>query len=195
MQKFKLVYIKTTFSIFSCLLFACNQNEKLVPLKKITSKSSSMYSKVFSNLDAIYSKKDLKNYVGYFKENLELNSKRINNLLKIKSKGIINKEFVSGDENNIQYFSKYIGDLEFKKRKLSLFLEIFTVQAAIEKHGHSEIVLFNGKKGMVYSEFALPKEYNVCIANDQLLLSNKKKLQKFDLTQLSDDLIIFEESK
>ena len=177
MQKFKLVYIKTTFSIFSCLLFACNQNEKLVPLKKITSKSSSMYSKVFSNLDAIYSKKDLKNYVGY------------------KSKGIINKEFVSGDENNIQYFSKYIGDLEFKKRKLSLFLEIFTVQAAIEKHGHSEIVLFNGKKGMVYSEFALPKEYNVCIANDQLLLSNKKKLQKFDLTQLSDDLIIFEESK
>lgn len=195
MQKFKLVYCKITFSIFSWLLLACNQNEKLVSLKKTTSKTSSIYSKALSNLDTIDSKKDLKTYVGYFKENIELNSKRLTNLLQIKSKGIINKEFISGDENNIQYFSKYIGELEFNKRKLSLFLEFFTVQAAVEKHGHSEIVLFDGEKGMVYSEFELPKEYDVSVANYQLLLSYKGNLQKFDLTELSDDLLIFEESK
>lgn len=187
MIKFKLIYIKITLPIFSCLLIACNQNEKQVPIKKTIAKSS--------NTDAVASKKNQVTYVGYFKENLELNSKRINNLLKIKSNGIINKEIISGDENNIQYFSKYIGELEFNKRKLSLFLEFFTVQAAVEKHGHSEIVLFDGKKGMVYSEFSIPKEYYVSIANDQLLLSNKENLHMFDLTELSDDLIIFKASK
>lgn len=189
------IFVKWTFTLLICFLFSCNKNEKLDTFRKTISLISKRTTEGFSTLDQYYSIEKEKSYICYFKENLDFNSSRLKNLLKIKSEGIINKEIITGNENDIQFFSKYIGDITFDNRKFNLFLEFFTVQAAIEKHGHSEIVLFDGKKGMVYSEFAIPKEYNVNIVNDQLSLSKKENSQKFDLTELSDDFIIFEESK
>lgn len=189
------IFVKWTFTLLICFLFSCNKNEKLDTFRKTISLISKRTTEGFSTLDQYYSIEKEKSYICYFKENLDFNSSRLKNLLKINSDGIINKEIITGNENDIQFFSKYIGDITFDNRKFNLFLEFFTVQAAIEKHGHSEIVLFDGKKGMVYSEFTIPKEYNVSIVNDQLLLSKKENLQKFDLTELSDDFIIFKESK
>lgn len=60
-----------------------------------------------------------------------------------------NKEVVSGKASETQYFTRYLGTLETGGKKYHVLTQFYTVQAAIEKHGHSRLIFLDLNKKTV----------------------------------------------
>ena len=61
----------------------------------------------------------------------------------------INKEFKSGKSEEAEYFTTYLGNITLNDRDCHVFKQFYTIQAAIEKHGHS-VIIFMDKQGAFY---------------------------------------------
>lgn len=57
-----------------------------------------------------------------------------------------NKEVVSGKASETRYFTSYLGTLETGGKKYHVLTQFYTVQAAIEKHGHSRLIFLDQDK-------------------------------------------------
>jgi hypothetical protein len=102
-------------------------------------------------------KNELNVILGSLQDKLQNSDPKVIYLNTLINSKRINKEFKSGKSDEAEYFTTYLGQLNLNKLETHVFKQFYTIQAAIEKHGHSVIILVN-KSGAYYYEMDLPED-------------------------------------
>ncbi len=105
---------------------------------------------------------------------------------KVIQESKIGKKQVSGNSNDIQYFTTYLGEIKPEKEKTvyHAISQFYNVQAAISKHGHSKVIFLDDQKRIaeIY-ELDMPNQLPISIESNQLVfelngMTSKLKIEK-----------------
>lgn len=128
---FSIVLYQLLFFVFSC---SNDQERKYRAQKDLVLKKEIKQRSEISKTHSI---------VGVLKEKFPLTNSKVKHLSQLVKKDNIGKEIISGNPSEARFFTTYLGELIYKGSKLHVFKHYFEVQAAIEKHGHSELIILN----------------------------------------------------
>lgn len=111
----------------------------------------------------------------------------LNTLINSKN---INKEVKSGKSQEAEYFTSYLGQIILNGKQNNVFKQFYTIQAAIEKHGHSVIVFVN-KDGASYYEMEMPENLPIDLKNGSFRFKHKNDTLIMKIEHVSEnDLIL-----
>jgi hypothetical protein len=92
--------------------------------------------------------------LGYIQDKLENADPKVKYLKSCIDTKNINKVHKTGKSDEVEYFTTYLGELKLKGLKTNVFKQYYSVQAAIEKHGHS-VIIFTNDLGATYYDMEM----------------------------------------
>ena len=102
----------------------------------------------------------------------------------------INKEVKSGKSEEAEYFTTYLGQIMLNEKENHVFKQFYTIQAAIEKHGHS-VIIFKDNEGASYFDMELPEDLPIELKNGTFKFKHKNDTLIMKIEHLSEnDLIL-----
>jgi len=102
----------------------------------------------------------------------------------------INKEHKSGKSDDVEYFTTYLGELNLKGSKTNVFKQYYSVQAAIEKHGHS-VIIFTNNFGATYYDMEMIENLPLDMINGSFRYIRKTDTLIMKIDRVSkNDLIL-----
>ena len=102
----------------------------------------------------------------------------------------INKEVKSGKSEEAEYFTTYLGQITLHEKENHVFKQFYTIQAAIEKHGHS-VIVFANKDGASYYDMEMPENLPLDLKNGSFRYMHKKDTLIMKIEHVSEnDLIL-----
>lgn len=111
----------------------------------------------------------------------------LNTLTKHKN---INKEFKSGKPEEAEYYTTYLGQITLNEKDCHVFKQFYTIQAAIEKHGHS-VIIFMDNQGASFYDMELPEDLPIDMRNGSFRFKHKNDTLLMKIEHFSEnDLIL-----
>jgi len=102
----------------------------------------------------------------------------------------IQKEVNYKESEEAEYITTYLGEIMLNEKTNHVFKQFYTIQAAIEKHGHSVLILVN-KLGAYYYEMDLPEDLPIDMKNGAFRFKNKNDTLLMKIEHVSEnDLIL-----
>jgi hypothetical protein len=143
-----------------------------------------------NDFEEFYEDKEPKVILGSLKFQLEKKDPKVVYLKTLTKLENINKEFKSGKSEEAEYFTTYLGNITLNDRDCHVFKQFYTIQAAIEKHGHS-VIIFMDKQGAFYYDMELPEDLPFDVKNDFFRFKHKNDILLMKIEHLSEnDLIL-----
>lgn len=128
--------------------------------------------------------------VGSLQFKLDSKDQKVRYLNTLINPNNINKEVKSGKSNDVEYFTTYLGQITLNNEENYVFKQFYTIQAAIEKHGHSVIVFVN-KHCASYYDMEMPENLPIDLKNESFRykLNNDTLIMKLEHVS-ENDLIL-----
>lgn len=139
--------VKLVIPVFILFLVDREQQEALNAVRWISDQTpieDSMHMK--KNADPV----EEEVMIGTLRIHLEASDPEVRKLRQLAIPANQNRTIISGNPNESEYFTTYLGTIEFHAETIELIKQFYTVQAAIEKHGHSELILLKKKGAYFY---------------------------------------------
>lgn len=184
----KMKWIYTIFIML--LLFSCNnENEKLSHSDLVDNQSiSDTINK--DNIEKVAEDNEPKVILGSLKFKLEKKDPKVVYLNTLINPKYINKDVKSGKSEEAEYFTTYLGQITLNEKDRHVFKQFYTIQAAIEKHGHS-VIIFMDKQGASYYDMELPEDLPIDMKNGSFRFKHKNDTLLMKIEHLSEnDLIL-----
>jgi len=172
------------------LLFSCNnENEKLSHSDLVDNQSiSDTINK--DNIEKVAEDNEPKVILGSLKFKLEKKDPKVVYLNTLINPKYINKDVKSGKSEEAEYFTTYLGQITLNEKDRHVFKQFYTIQAAIEKHGHS-VIIFMDKQGASYYDMELPEDLPIDMKNGSFRFKHKNDTLLMKIEHLSEkDLIL-----
>jgi len=184
----KMKWIYTIFIML--LLFSCNnENEKLSHSDLVDNQSISDTIKK-DNIEKVAEDNEPKVILGSLKFKLEKKDPKVVYLNTLINPKYINKDVKSGKSEEAEYFTTYLGQITLNEKDRHVFKQFYTIQAAIEKHGHS-VIIFMDKQGASYYDMELPEDLPIDMKNGSFRFKHKNDTLLMKIEHLSEnDLIL-----
>lgn len=184
----KMKWISTIFIMLA--LGSCNnENEKMshaINLDKDQENDQTKRQK--DQIPSENSKNEI--ILGYIQDKLENADPKVKYLKSRIDKKNINKEHKSGKSNEVEYFTTYLGELNLKGSKTNVFKQYYSVQAAIEKHGHS-VIIFTTDQGATYYDMEMTENLPLDMINGSFRYIRKTDTLIMKIDRVSEkDLIL-----
>jgi hypothetical protein len=120
-------------------------------------------------------------------ENTDTRVKYLNTLINPKN---LNKEIQLGNPEDSEYFTTYLGQIILNDIEFQVFKQFYTIQAAIEKHGHS-VIIFVNKNSAFYYDMEMPENLPVDLKNGSFRYEYLKDTLVMKIEDFSEnDLIL-----
>lgn len=102
--------------------------------------------------------------LGALQFRLDNNDQKVDYLNTLITSKNINKEVKSGKSEEAEDYTTYLGQIKLNEKAYHVFKQFYTVQAAIEEHGHS-VIIFKDKFGASYYDMELPDDLPIDLTN------------------------------
>lgn len=185
---YKMKWINAIFIMI--FLYSCNIENKKISHSKLMEKQgvSDDSNKTKTQFE---SKKDEFNVIlGASQFKLENSDPKVIYLYTLINSKSLNKEVKSGKLDQDEYFTTYLGQIKLNELETHIFKQFYTVQAAIEKHGHSVIILVN-KNGANYYDMETPENLPLDYKNGSFRYKYKNDTLKMRIEHASEnDLVL-----
>lgn len=133
---------------------------------------------------------ELKVILGSLQFKLEVTDPKVKYLNTLINHKFLNKEVKSGRPDDAEYFTTYLGQIELNGIENHLFKQFYTIQAAIEKHGHTVIVFVN-KNGASYYDMEMPENLPLNMKNGSFRFKHKNDTLIMKIEHVSDSDLVF----
>lgn len=170
------------------LLYSCNtENEKLSLLDLLENDLNS--DNYTDNKDQEVADKSepvvIRGSLQFKLENTDSSVKYLKTLINPKN---LDKETKFGKPEDSEYFTTYLGQIILNNEEFHVFKQFYTIQAAIEKHGHS-VIIFVNKNSAFYYDMEMPENLPVDLKNGSFRYKYLKdtlvmKIEKFSENDL-----------
>lgn len=184
----KMKWISTIFIMLA--LGSCNnENEKMSHAINLDKDQENDQTK--RQKDQIPSENSKNEIIfGYIQDKLENADPKVKYSKSRIDKKNINKEHKSGKSNEVEYFTTYLGELNLKGSKTNVFKQYYSVQAAIEKHGHS-VIIFTTDQGATYYDMEMTENLPLDMINGSFRYIRKTDTLIMKIDRVSEkDLIL-----
>lgn len=171
--------MKSYYFLLLCalVLFSCSENKPEKPSEQPKTSEDVSDSKT----------QGAKNLLGYFKEERDLSDTHVISLLKLIDRKMPNVEVKSGNSKETEYTTMYLGKLNVDGERMEVFRQFYTVQAAIQQHGHSELVLITKKRALFYEMEELP----VALTDNTFQFETTEGSLTMQLEHMTDSEVVF----
>jgi hypothetical protein len=128
--------------------------------------------------------------LGSLQFKLEIKDPKVVYLNTLTKPKYINKDFKSGKSEEAEYFTTYLGHITLNEKDCHVFKQFYTIQAAIEKHGHS-VIIFMDNQGASYYDMESPEDLPIDMRNGSFRFKHKNDTLLMKIEHLSEnDLIL-----
>lgn len=181
-------WLNTIFLLL--LLFSCNDDNKKMSHSDLV-ENDSVIDVVQENKSQVESENDeLKVILGSLQFKLGVTDPKVKHLNTLRNHQFANKEVKSGRPNEAEYFTTYLGQIKLNEMESHMFKQFYTIQAAIEKHGHS-VIIFVNKNGASYYDMEMPENLPIDVKNGLFRFKHKNDTLIMKMEHVSDSDLVF----
>lgn len=128
--------------------------------------------------------------LGSLKYKLDLQDPKVIYLNTLINPKNIQKEVNYKESEEAEYTTTYLGKIMLNEKTNHVFKQFYTIQAAIEKHGHS-VLIFKDEEGASFFDMELPENLPFELKNGSFRFKNKNKTLCMKIEHVSEnDLIL-----
>ena len=184
----KMKWINTIFIIL--FLYSCNNENKKMSHSDLVDNDTISDTVHKDDIEDESLDNEPNVILGSLQFKLEKNDPKVVYLNTLINSKNINKEVKSGKSEEAEYITTYLGQIALNEKDLHVFKEFYTIQAAIEKHGHS-VIIFMDKQGASYYDMELPEDLPIDMKNGSFRFKHKNDTLLMKIEHLSEnDLIL-----
>lgn len=146
-----------------------------------------------NNTDSLIESSDKRKiYLGVLKEKITAPDIKVKQLIVWAKKRNIGKEIITGNPKEAEYYTTYLGEIEYNGQPYHVFKLYFDVQAAIEKHGHSEIIVLRNQEASYY-DMEMTENLPIDLKNGQFRFIENNDTLNMKIELITETDLLFSE--